>query len=183
MVLPLFAAGEDVLRILGTLFTLLILFLAPILNAYREAKIKRQQAAEEEARNRELAKRVNRPSPAAPRKRPRPAVESVTAVSDEGPQRSLATLNTSLPSKSVFAGSEPLGEAGKFNELSGLSADALPSEIDESIYGDAAMAMEAEAARSGLAGEIVRMLTHPESIRQAVILSEILHRPYDFDKR
>ncbi len=129
----------------------------------------------------EPPKRPRKPKRKVLRLEPEVAVEGEPARVVTARSAGLARLESSFPSESVFGVSERLASPV---ELSGLKADALPSDQYDPLYQDP-LYQDATAATGSApppfptrASELLRLFSSPQSMQQAMILSEIFRRPY-----
>lgn len=187
---PLFANGD-----LGKLVVALIIaafyLVSYVIKASNEAKAARQE------RERALHDEQETPQDVYTPRQGRPARQSsdsfrnsrASRAGDRNPRAGqtleavpqtggLTQLQSSLPSREAFDGSEPLATP---TELTGLNTDLLPSDHMDRIYHDATAATgSAPRQTSNFASDLLRMFSSPQSMQQAVLLAEIMKRP-DFD--
>lgn len=112
-------------------------------------------------------------------RQPAPLALSATSDTPEAANTSLTRLDSSLPSTSVFSTSQPLATSVG---LSGLNAEALPSDHHDRIYDEASAGTVGGRTVSPFATELLRLFSSPQSMQQAILIAEIMRRP-DFEPR
>jgi hypothetical protein len=164
---PLFAAG------VGQFIVIIIVLVFYVVKALLDVSAKKRN---------DNATSRQEPEPERPvqykRKRPRwTKQEPVLTIEDdiEGPTKMLAgsissSIKTAMPSDSASAGTY-------------VQSDGIGNFSYDTIDHNAAYDEVNPAIATAFANEVVQLLNSPSSVRQAVIMSEILNKPLGLERR